>query len=107
MKSQAREFKEAQRQARSHPYGPKPVKITQERNTATGNRVRKNKSRNERRKAARKTALLIKGRGVGAAANDGKVDEMGGVKAVGENGEADEDKNEARTKDEDLDEKMD
>ncbi|TVY31283.1 hypothetical protein LOCC1_G008691, partial [Lachnellula occidentalis] len=53
MKSQEELFK-----ASRHP-APKP-RNPQPRNTATGNRVTKNASRNERRKAARKTAVLLK-----------------------------------------------
>ncbi|TVY53703.1 hypothetical protein LCER1_G006150 [Lachnellula cervina] len=53
MKSQEEAFKSSRKPA------PKP-KNPQPRNTATGSRVTKNASRNERRKAARKTASMLK-----------------------------------------------
>lgn len=78
MKSQEAAFKAARKPA------PKP-KIVQPRNTATPKRVTKNAARNERRKAARKTASLLKAQKGGqgekeiekeeAVASEGAMDE--------------------------------
>lgn len=70
IKSQDAAFRQSRKPA------PKP-KVQQPRNTATGSKVAKNKSRNERRKAARKTATLLKAQGLAtrgekSAENEGK-----------------------------------
>lgn len=67
MKSQEAAFKASRKPA------PKP-KITQPRNTATPARVTKNAARNERRKAARKTASLMKAQ-KGTAVGEGGAEE--------------------------------
>lgn len=71
MKSQEAAFRA------SHKPAPKP-KIVQPRKTATSARISKNAARNERRKAARKVASLIKaGRG-SVVSKDAEGKENGG-----------------------------
>ncbi|KAJ5035008.1 uncharacterized protein L3040_008270 [Drepanopeziza brunnea f. sp. 'multigermtubi'] len=60
IKSQEAAFRQSRQQ---RPAAPK-TRVPEARNTATGNKVSKNKSRNERRKAARKTAALLKAQGL-------------------------------------------
>jgi len=72
MKSQEAAFKQSRKTA------PKP-KVVQPRNTATGSRVTKNAARNERRKAARKTASMLKAQkesGEVVKENDKEMEEM-------------------------------
>lgn len=83
MKSQEAAFRDARKPA------PKP-KIVQPRNTATGSRVTKNKARNERRKAARKTASLMKAHR-GSGGGETKVKEKGQAKEKGTGEEDEED----------------
>jgi hypothetical protein len=68
MKSQEAAFKQSRKPA------PKP-KVVQPRNTATGSRVTKNAARNERRKAARKTASILKAQKEGGAGVEEKETE--------------------------------
>jgi hypothetical protein len=70
MKSQEAAFKQSRKPA------PKP-KVVQPRNTATGNRVTKNAARNERRKAARKTASMLKAQKEGGEVAKEKEQEEG------------------------------
>lgn len=69
MKSQEAAFRDARKPA------PKP-KIVQPRNTATPQRVSKNAARNERRKAARKTASLLKAQKSGSLAQSVNSEEV-------------------------------
>ena len=77
MKSQEAAYKASRKSA------PKP-KIVQPRNTATPQRVSKNVARNERRKAARKAASLLKAQKKGVHVGNGNEGDKGEEDFMGE-----------------------